>query len=96
VQDFVSSDFVEVLDVGNLERPHGLNRRRQRGIRLAGSSLPRQLSPRRPQRSKDLRTIESLPRTVLAETHCDADLVVNITEAAARVTLFRSRRPTRS
>lgn len=79
VQDFVAGDFVEVFDVRNFERPHGLNRRHQRLISLAGASPLRQLSPGGSQGSKDLRAIESLPRTVLAETHSDADLVFNIT-----------------
>jgi len=97
VQDLVSGNFVEVFDVRNFERAHGLNRRRQRRIGLAGSCSPRQLPPGGPQGSKDLRAIEPLPCTMLTETHGGADLVVNITgapgcglPAAARVTLFIS------
>jgi hypothetical protein len=79
VQDFVAGHFVEVFDVGDFERAHGLNRRHQRLIGLARSPPLRQLSPGGSQRSKDLRAIESLPRTMLAETHSGADLVLNIT-----------------
>jgi hypothetical protein len=79
VQHFVASDFVEVFDVGDFERAHCLNRRDQRVIGLAGSSPLRQLSSGSPQRSKDLRAIESLSCTMLAETHSGADLVLNIT-----------------
>jgi hypothetical protein len=100
MQDFVSGDFVEVFDVRNFKRAHGLNRRRQRDIGLAGSFPPRQFPPCGPQCPKDLRAIEPLPCTVLTETHGGADLVVNITgaldsglRAAARVTLFMSNCP---
>ena len=79
MQDLVSGDFVEVFDVRNFEGAHGLNRRHQCLIGLAGSPPLRQCSPGGPQRSKDLRAIESLPCTMLTETHSGADLVINIT-----------------
>ena len=93
MQDFVSGDFVEVFDVRNFKRAHGLNRRHQSRIGLAGSFPPRQFPPCGSQGSKDLRAIEPLPCTVLTETHFRADLVVNITEAAGHVTLFISNCP---
>lgn len=69
MQDLVSGDFVEVFDVRNFKRAHGLNRRRQSRIGLAGSFPPRQFPPCGSQGSKDLRAIEPLPCTVLTETH---------------------------
>ena len=69
MQDFVSGDFVEVFDVRNFKRAHGLNRGRQSRIGLAGSFPPRQFPPCGSQGSKDLRAIEPLPCTVLTETH---------------------------
>jgi len=69
MQDFVSGDFVEVFDVRNFKRAHGLNRRRQSRIGMAGSFPPRQCPPCGSQSSKDLRAIEPLPCTVLTETH---------------------------
>lgn len=85
VQHFVSRDLVEIFDVGNLESTDGLNGRCQRGISLAAPSPPWQLSSGGPQRSKDLRTIETLPCTVLTKTHRSADLVANITGATGFV-----------
>ena len=69
MEDLVSGDFVEVFDVRNFKRAHGLNRRRQSRIGMAGSFPPRQCPPCGSQSSKDLRAIEPLPCTVLTETH---------------------------
>ena len=69
MQDFLACGFVEVLDVRNLQRTYRLNGGRQHGIGRTGAAVSRQVSPGLPQRSKNLRTVEPLPRTVLTKSH---------------------------
>jgi hypothetical protein len=78
MEDFLAGRLVEVLDVRNLQRAYGLDGRRQGGIRLAAPPASRQVAPRFSQRSKDLRSIESLTCTMLAESHRRSDLIANI------------------
>jgi hypothetical protein len=61
--------------VRNLQRAHRLNSRRQRHVGLAAASAARELSPGFSQDSKDLRPVESLPRTMLAKSHRSPCLV---------------------
>ena len=75
MKDFVSSRLVEVLDVRNLQGPDRLDGRSQNGIGLTGTAAARQVTSGLSQRSKDLRPIESLARTVLTKTHCRSRLV---------------------
>ena len=75
MQDFVASRLVEVLDVRNLQRTDRLNSGRQHGVGLTGAAPPRQVSPRFSQRSKNLRPVEPLSRTVLTKSHRRSCLV---------------------
>ena len=82
MKDFLAGRLVEVFDVRNLQRAHGLDGRRQGGIRLAAPPASRQVAPGFSQCSKDLRTIESLTCTMLAKSHRRSDLIANITGAS--------------
>ena len=75
VKDLVPGRFVEVLDVRNLQGPDRLDGRCQNGLGLTGTAAARQVPSGLSQRSKDLRPIESLTRTVLTKTHCRSRFV---------------------
>jgi hypothetical protein len=66
MHDLFVRGLVEAFHVRNLESPHGLDRYRQRFV---GARMPPQGLSRRPQEAEDLRPIEPLPVTVLAEAH---------------------------
>ena len=78
MQDFLARGLVEVLDVRNLQRTYRLDSGCQHGVGLTGAAPPRQVSPGLPQRSKNLRTVEPLPRTVFTESHRRSRLVRQI------------------
>jgi hypothetical protein len=91
VQYLVARRLIEVLDVRNLQGANCLDRRRQRCIRRTGVPATRQLPSGIPQRSKNLRSIEPLPRTVLAKTHRRFSLIANISCFGPRATGYRLR-----
>ena len=77
MNDLVAERFVQAFQVWDLELFHRFDRQPQRVIRVTVLSFQR-LS-RRPQRSKNLRPVEPLSFTVLAEAH-----VVMVLQAATR------------
>lgn len=66
MNDFVADGVVERLEVRDVEIPHRLDRLAQ-GLVLTTALA--QSPSRRPQGSKDLRAVEPLSCTVLAEAH---------------------------
>lgn len=66
---FAVNHFLDGIEVRNLERPHRLDDRGEHVFRVARRAAASQPLARRSQRTQDLCTVESLPRTVITETH---------------------------
>jgi hypothetical protein len=65
---FVWRVLVE-LDVGDLERAHGLDGGRQRGVSRVGAPPALKVLPRGSEGPKNLRAVEPLAGAVLAKAH---------------------------
>jgi hypothetical protein len=70
MDDFPVDDFiVDWIEMRNFERAHRLDRGYENLFRIARCAGPPQSSPSGPQRAQHLRAVESLPRTMITETH---------------------------
>jgi hypothetical protein len=74
---FVWRVLVE-LDVGDLERAHGLDGGRQRGVSRVGAPPALKVLPRGSEGPKNLRAVEPLAGAVLAKAHRRVPRTINI------------------
>jgi hypothetical protein len=69
VNDFSIGDIVHLFEVRNFQIAHSLYRRVERVVGTAFTVLLAQVLSRSAQNTQDLRTVESLSFTMLAEAH---------------------------